>query len=288
MIKLKDILNEAVYGNIATVYHRTGIEDLVNRVYTSGFIPGAKAGARAIMGKGMYACYDLASQENDQMADQYGKTIVKFVVDLTGFFFFDWEEFMKNPLHKEKLPKSTKETFIQDQIQYYKIVVEDDADTLYHFYYTSSSAYRWVYNIIIRSDMSKKVSGIVYSGQPDGKVLLCYDTKRLRPVAFKKDGDKEFTKVNSTKDFIKKTSLYTVSESNSESMYYNGGFEQLQPKQEPRTQRYSDFEKWKILAMQIGAVVKDRGDDYIAEMPDKTKLGTFSKINQMGTLHLYA
>jgi hypothetical protein len=208
MIKLKSILNEIVYGNIATVYHRTEMRDLVARIYASGrFIPGDGA----MMGKGMYACYDLDSQEDDRMADQYGKTIVKFVVDLTGFFFFDWDEFVKNPLHKEKLPKSTIETFLQDQIRYYKIVVKDDVDIPDYSNYSSSktSSYRYVHNIITGCDMTKKVSGIVYSGLPDGKVLVCYDTKRLRPVSYKPDKDSDWIKVRSTKDFINKTSLYT-------------------------------------------------------------------------------
>lgn len=34
-------LNEKIYGNMATVFHRTSVSDLVNKVYTSGFKPGS-------------------------------------------------------------------------------------------------------------------------------------------------------------------------------------------------------------------------------------------------------
>ena len=34
------IIKEAIYGNMATVFHRTSISDLVNKIFDSGFKPG--------------------------------------------------------------------------------------------------------------------------------------------------------------------------------------------------------------------------------------------------------
>jgi len=34
------IIKEKIYGNMATVFHRTSVSDLVNKVYTEGFKPG--------------------------------------------------------------------------------------------------------------------------------------------------------------------------------------------------------------------------------------------------------
>jgi hypothetical protein len=206
MIKLKNILSEIVYSNIATVYHRTEVEDLADKVYDTGFIPGDGA----MYGKGMYSTYDLASQERPGMSKNYGKTILKCAVDLSDFFFFDWSEFAKTPLYKFKLTTSTKKTFIQDQIVYYKIVLWQP-DTFnakaFESEYSSNTAF-WLY---MSSNLDKKVAGIVFTGEHDGKVLLCYDTKRIRPLAFKNDGDIEFSKIEDIKKFINNPNVSTVS-----------------------------------------------------------------------------
>jgi hypothetical protein len=81
-----------------------------------------------------------------------------------------------------------------------------------------------------------------------------------------------------------------LNEYGSELMYYNapGGFEQAKQIPELRLQRFSDPERWRIIAMQLGATIQDRGDDWIAILPNKEKIGTFSKMNQFGTLELYS
>jgi hypothetical protein len=202
MIKLKDILQEIIYGNQAIVYHRSQADDLAKRIYDTGFIPGEGLS----LGKGMYSVLNLEDTDTETgMGSMYGNTIVKFSVDLTGFFFFDWDEFIKTPLYKQKIARSTKETFIQDQIQYYNIVMTKELSSFDKKVSNELETY-----ILKNSDLTDKVSGIVYDNRPySGPHLCCYDTKRLRPLAFKKDGEAVFTKVNSTKDFINKTSLYT-------------------------------------------------------------------------------
>jgi hypothetical protein len=197
MIKLKNLLTETIYGNQAIVYHRTEVEDLADKIYTSGFKPGGGA----MYGKACYATYDLESQEEEDMFDRYGNVIVKFSVDLTGFMFFDWSEFVRTPLYSEKLSKSTKETFIQDQITYYKISMKKPFEQK-KTKFTSNHAL-FVYN---NSDLTRKVAGIVFTGETDGKVLACYDVNRLRPISFRIDDD-EWIKGELTKDFVRKTTI---------------------------------------------------------------------------------
>ncbi len=96
MIKLKP-LSEAVYGNMAVVYHRTSASDLINKVYTSGFKPGNGS----MYGKGFYSTYELASQEKPNMADTYGSVVIKFVVPIEHFLIFDPEIYMKSPLYRK-------------------------------------------------------------------------------------------------------------------------------------------------------------------------------------------
>ena len=74
----------------------------------------------------------------------------------------------------------------------------------------------------------------------------------------------------------------------SESMYYSapGGFEQIGSIPEIRVQHFDDYERWKVISMQLGATIQDRGDDWLAVLPNQDKLGTFSKRNNYGTLTL--
>ena len=74
----------------------------------------------------------------------------------------------------------------------------------------------------------------------------------------------------------------------SESMYYPapGGFEQIGSIPEIRVQHFDDYERWKVISMQLGATIQDRGDDWLAVLPNQDKLGTFSKRNNYGTLTL--
>ena len=76
----------------------------------------------------------------------------------------------------------------------------------------------------------------------------------------------------------------------SESLYYSapGGSEQIGRGQQLHIQHYDNLEKWKVVAMQLGAVIQDRGEDFLAVMPNQDKLGTFSKSLQLGTLSLYS
>lgn len=68
--------------------------------------------------------------------------------------------------------------------------------------------------------------------------------------------------------------------------YYSApaGFEQANKIPEKRMQRFTDHEKWQVIAMQLGAVIKDRGEDWIAVLPNNKVLGTFGKMTRIGTL----
>lgn len=65
-----------------------------------------------------------------------------------------------------------------------------------------------------------------------------------------------------------------------------GGFEQIKQSRPLRKQRFESFEKWKVIAMQLGARIVNRGDDFKAEMPNGETLGTFSKMVGIGTLSI--
>ena len=62
------------------------------------------------------------------------------------------------------------------------------------------------------------------------------------------------------------------------------GVEQTQANADIINRKFEDFEAWKVNALQKGAVVTDRGDDWIAVMPNQDLLGKFDKATQMGNL----
>lgn len=96
-------------------------------------------------------------------------------------------------------------------------------------------------------------------------------------------------KKSELKQIIREEVRKLIKEYGSESMYYSspGGTEQIRRAPIPRTQRYEDHEKWKVTAMQLGAVITDRGDDWIAILPNQDVLGTFGKMSNIGELHLF-
>ena len=78
-----------------------------------------------------------------------------------------------------------------------------------------------------------------------------------------------------------------IKEYGSSSIYFTpSGFEQMSQNKETQLQRFENLEKWKIRAMQLGAVIKDRGDDVIAVMPNQDKIGSFDKMTSSGQLYL--
>jgi len=194
---LYSLLNEEVYGNLATVYHRTSYKNLIKSIYTKGFKPGVGTA----YGKGFYATYDLESQEKDEMAVSYGDFVVKFVISTNNFFFFEYEEFAKSPLSRKL--KSNKETFILDQMEHYKLsITKAGADINKLKKYNESWMFADWFNS--NTDLKKKVKGIIYKSPRDGKTLLSYEAGGIVPVAYKKDGEDDFTKVERDRTHFKK------------------------------------------------------------------------------------
>jgi hypothetical protein len=111
---------------------------------------------------------------------------------------------------------------------------------------------------------------------------LSDDEKRNKIKSVMKDP----TKFNDLMDAFT-GELKAIKEDGSESLYYQDAVGN-KPAGKLRMQHIDDVEKWKITAMQIGAIVKDRGDDWIAVMPNQDVLGTYSKVLQSGELAIYA
>lgn len=217
MIRLRTF-NEAIYGNMAVVYHRTSASDLINKVYTSGFTPGNGA----MYGKGFYSTYELNAQEQSNMSQTYGTIVVKFIVPIEQFLIFDPEVYIKSPLYKKLRSKvnlnviksdgknKDNYSYLWDQFNYFKIGrTETNRLEIFNrlpfgYGYTSDMALH-VYNK--DSALLRKVNGVVFTGRHDGQVLLAYNTKIIMPVSYKSDGSTTFDKVEMNKEYFKKMLL---------------------------------------------------------------------------------
>ena len=77
----RQYLKEDVFGNLATVFHRTHDLENIPSILYNGFDPGQGD----MYGKGLYTVYDLNVQ-NDYANDSYGDYIIKFKVNIGNYF----------------------------------------------------------------------------------------------------------------------------------------------------------------------------------------------------------
>jgi len=192
IVKFKNLIKEEIYGNYATVYHRTSISDLINKVYTSGF----KVGNGDMYGKGFYSTYSIKSQIETNMTETYGDYIVKFAVTINDFLICDYNQFIKSPW-KNKLKDYNEKNFIDLQLDYKKIKHEK---VKYNHKYSSEIAY-WLYN----QKYTTLFKGLIFTGSRDGQVLVCYyPNKLVIPLSYKQDSDDKFSSVKKNLPYLKK------------------------------------------------------------------------------------
>ncbi len=126
-------LSEDIYGNIATVYHRTSTPNLIDSVNSTGFKPGNVSR----YGKGFYSTYTIEAQCKQGMIQAYGSYLYKFAANTTNYFFFDYSEFEKTAFFKEwnknhpghQIDKSN---FIHFQMYRFQIApVKEHSDSYY-------------------------------------------------------------------------------------------------------------------------------------------------------------
>ena len=191
------IIKEAIYGNMATVFHRTSISDLVNKVFDSGFKPGSGD----MYGKGFYSTYELESQLRASMEKTYGPIVVKFACPIQTFFIFDYEEFKKSPNFK-KLNSPSKNEFLKAQFEFFKMDYSNFSfEKAHSSKFTSETALWCTKNI---PNFKKLCEGIIFTGSRDGKVLVSYNIKLIYPLSYTLNDGKTWEKVEKNREYLKK------------------------------------------------------------------------------------
>ena len=222
LIENQDFLFENVYGNKATVYHRTNKEELINNIFEQGFIPNKgydptrRNSYSDTYGVGFYACYEPESQFNDYMKYQFGPIVVKFIINsLINFLFLDFQEFIKNELSKKI--KWTPQTFIEDQMKYYgfdKIIPFKNLNL--NFPYDRMFSSDFVEQLINNYGISinKIIDGIVFSDPRQGKVLVSYNTNIIIPISFTTDEGITWNKIKKDKKYLEKIFSQSIDKKN--------------------------------------------------------------------------
>jgi hypothetical protein len=175
--------------NAALVYHKTKSIDTIKQINDNGFIPGIGA----LFGKGFYSFYKKDVAENNKF---YGDIILKcIVVNLRGnFLIFDKKEAKKiygeNCQLHEQIPNLPKECIE------YLISLKEDFNK--YDLFISFSEFKNIFKNVI----GKELAGIIL---PEPYILTLYKCKKsdgfLYITGYKKEGDKEFTKIRYNQEF---------------------------------------------------------------------------------------
>lgn len=108
-----ELINEEIYGNIATVYHRcNNINTTLNALKNKNWKGGSSTGE--MYGHGVYTCFQPSKlvKLDATSNTMYGDYVIKFALKgIENFFIFDYNIYKKlNPRSK-----ATKANYIDEQ-----------------------------------------------------------------------------------------------------------------------------------------------------------------------------
>ena len=156
------IINEEVYGNIATVYHRSQTppdrfkEILEKNEWKSGI------GAGNLYGPGLYTVFTKSSNNRG-----YGKYLYKMhVKGIKNFFIF-----LPEVYNKVWGTNKSYDEMIAEQNKRFKSNFYNYKDFIHSF-----------------SKEHSKVAGIIFHGDHDGDVCIIFEPRNVIPISYEKDG----------------------------------------------------------------------------------------------------
>ena len=152
------ILKEEIYGNMATVYHRSNTEPekfdnlLKKSLWQSG------RGAGNLYGLGLYTVFSLSSNNN-----AYGYYVYKFYIKGIKNFYI----FLPDIYNKVWGTTLSYDEIVAEQNKRFGVDVKD-----YRSFVNSSSK------------LHSKVKGIIFHGNNDGDVAIIFEPRNAIPVAW--------------------------------------------------------------------------------------------------------
>ena len=158
-------LTEAIYGSLATVFHRSSTGDKSSFKVSVG----KKRTGVAIFGGGFYTTYDIEDQLKNRMIKNYGEYIFKIIAKVDHFFAMDKEARQQmmskyTPKQKEAVKKIEELVEVDEDFNHWK----DDGWLIY------------VVNKIPAVDdlIRENFDGIIYTSKDDGKCALIFNPSK--------------------------------------------------------------------------------------------------------------
>lgn len=191
---IKQLILEEVYGNIIIAYHRTPVEDIIDKIYQTGWIPKDNQN----YGTGFYGVLSLDSQLKDNMVKSYGQYILKARIDITNFIVLDYDVFIKTK--SKYYPNANKDNYIELQFKKYNIRLSDDNDgiTTLRNYAKHNNVSGIMTNFFrTGNNNTLKIDGIIYSERSHNDSIVCYDLSLIHPLGISKDNGNTFIPISS-------------------------------------------------------------------------------------------
>lgn len=161
---------------VVYAYHRTFNIDHIYSIKYDKYRPGKDS----LYGAGFYATYTLAAQDKHRMRRFYGNYIVRLKIDLSNYLILDAPLIRKlrrrsvyHQLAAKRINLQGIENFIGNKFI---------ADYLNND--KANSSYRLKNLIAIAKDLPDKFSGVMFTGDTDGPVVLAYDLSTVQVIDY--------------------------------------------------------------------------------------------------------
>ncbi len=159
---MKLTLTEAIYGSLATVFHRSKTD---NKTSFKVF-PGKTRTGVALFGGGFYTTYNIESQLTDRMIRNYGEYVFKIVTRVDKFFFID--------KHLRQQASAKYDVKQKNAVKRIEEIVSEDSD----FNQWHDDGYLiYVVNKYSEVDdlIRENFEGIIYTSKDDGQCALIFN-----------------------------------------------------------------------------------------------------------------
>ena len=155
-------LTEAIYGSLATVFHRSSTTDKSSFKVSVG----KKRTGVSIFGGGLYTTYDIEDQLKNRMIKNYGEYIFKIITKVDHFFVMDKEA--RQQMTSKYTPKQ------REAVKKIEELVENDED--FNHWKDDGWLIYVINKIPVVDDLIREnFDGIIYTSKDDGRCALIFN-----------------------------------------------------------------------------------------------------------------
>lgn len=190
--KYKPKFNEDINGGfLNTVYHKTDDVGLEGLLKTKKFSKTKIGKLRGIMyGNGVYTIYDLEKNLDFPWAFNYGRHILKCVVDIHNFLIFDYDISKKLYGKNYTIKSQVRNVFKITNKSVLDVVdsIDDDMESQRNYERTNdlniTSKFALTLVTALSGTLNDYFSGIIYTGNNDGRCCVAYNLDSIKVISF--------------------------------------------------------------------------------------------------------